>query len=109
MPGESRSLRPHAFHEIAVAGDHVGEVIDECVSGGVESRGEVGLGHGHSHGHSQPLPEGAGCGFHTGRVTVLRMARSHASPLPEPSELVQRKAVTGQMQEGVKEGGTVTG
>jgi hypothetical protein len=103
MTGQGRGLMGDALHEIAVAGDKVGAVIDHRVSRPVEHRGEMGLGERHAHRVTDPLAQRAGGGLDTGCHPVLGMSGRLASPLAEALQLAQRQVVTGEMEHAVKQ------
>src|SRR3546814_14401769 len=50
VSGERRGFGGDAFHQVAIAGDHPGAVIDDDVPGAVVPRGQLRLGHGHAYG-----------------------------------------------------------
>ena len=68
------------FHQIAVAGDHEGAVVDqvfaiECV--------QMPLGDRHPDRHRDALAERAGGRLDPRQLEILRMARARAAELPE--------------------------
>ena len=61
--GERARLVRDAFHQAAVAEEHVGVVVDDVVAGPVELRGEQLLGERHADRVGEALAERAGGGF----------------------------------------------
>ena len=57
VAGERRRLVADALHEVAVAADHEGVVVDEV---GAEARPQPALGDAHAHAVAEPLAERAG-------------------------------------------------
>ena len=76
VAGERDRLVADAFHQAAVAGDHLGVVVDEVVA---EPRGEVALGHRHADGVGEALAQRAGGGLDARRAGRIRVARRDAS------------------------------
>ena len=48
MAGERRCLGTDTFHEVAIAAEHPGVVVDEGLLGGVEAMSHVALSDGHA-------------------------------------------------------------
>ena len=69
-----------AFHEAAVADEHVGVVVDDVEAGPVELRGQHLLGERHADGVGEALAERAGGGLDADVELVLRVTRRCASP-----------------------------
>ena len=109
MPGERASLGGDALHQVAVARQHVGVVIDDRISRAVEVRRQVRLGDRHADGIRDALPERARRGFDTGSQMTLRMAGRAASPLPEALYVHERQVVAGEMQQRVEQHRAVSG
>jgi hypothetical protein len=76
-----------AFHQAAVAQEHIGEVVDDGVAGAVELGGQQLLGQRHAHRVGQALAQRAGGGFHAGRDAHLGVARGLAVQLAEVLQL----------------------
>ncbi len=107
VPGERNRLVAEAFHQAAVARDHIGIVIDEIVA---EAGVHQPLGERHADRGRDALPERAGGGLDPRRMAIFGMARRLRPPLPESPELVQRHAfVAGQMQQRIEQHRAVTG
>jgi hypothetical protein len=71
MAGQRDGFLADAFHEAAIARDHIGLVVDEIVA---EARVEVSLGHRHADSVGETLAQRAGRGFNAGSVTVFGVA-----------------------------------
>ena len=107
MPGERCGLVADAFHQIAVAGDDVGAVIDEPVA---EARVQVPLGDRHADGVGEALAQGTGGGFDAGHGAVFGMAGARAAQLAEALDVVERDAaVAAQIKERVEQHRAVPG
>ena len=89
----------HALHEVAIAYQRVGEMVDDAEARPVVTGGEVRFGHGQPHAVAETLAQRTGGGFHAGRQAALRMPGRAAAPLAELLELVQRQFVARQMQQ----------
>ena len=107
VPREGTGFGGDAFHHVAVAGDDIGEVVDDLVAGAVVPGRQVRLGHGHAHGVRDALAERSRGGLHAGRIAVFGMAGRPALPLPEIPDLVEGKVVAGEMEHGVEQHGPV--
>ena len=101
MPCEGGCFSSHAFHEIAVAHQPVGAMIDNIESGPVIARGKMRLRHGHAHPIGESLAERSGGDLDTRRQAAFRMSGSEAAPLAELLELFHRHLITGQVQQAV--------
>jgi hypothetical protein len=109
MAGQRCSLRRHAFHQIAVAGDGVGVVIDDLKPGAIVARGEIGFGDGHAHAVAEALAERPRRRLDAGRAAALGVAGRLAAPLPELLDLFERQVIAGEVQQTVQQHGPVTG
>ena len=101
MAGEGDRLVADPFHQAAVAGNHIGVVIDQSipVAGVAQAFGE-----GQSHRHGEPLPQGTGGHLDPGRVAVFRVARGFRSELAEVPDLVDGHVlVPGQVEERIEQ------
>jgi len=98
VAGERTGLGLDPLHHVAVARDDVGTMVDDLVSGSVEARGQMRLGHGHAHRVAEPLSEGTGGGLHARRQVALRMTRGQTVPLAEALDLIERQIIAGQME-----------
>src|SRR5438093_580118 len=109
VPRQRARLGPHAFHEIAVACEHVGVVVDERVAGAVEASGQVSLGDGHPDGVAEPLTERTRGRLDAGGEVALGMPRGAAPEPPEALDLLERQVVSRQVQERVEQHRAVPG
>ena len=106
-PRESDGLVAHALHQAAVAGDHVGAVIDQILA---PAGAQHLLRHGEAHGGGEALPERAGGGLDPGRVVDLRMTRGVGAPLAEVADLLHRHLrVAREIEQRVKQHGAMAG
>gem|GEM_PF-1404837 len=101
VAGKGRGFVADAFHQVAVARQHVGVMVDQVVA---EAGVEMALGERHADGRRQALAQRSGGRLDPGRVFVLRMARRLRADLTEIPDLVDRHGlVAEQMQQGVEE------
>ena len=105
MTGQGSRLGGDPFHQVAVAGQGIGMVVDDRVTGAIEARGQGRFGNRHTHGIGQALSQGTGGGLDAGRQTVSRVPRGAAVPLAEALQFLQRQVEAGQMQQGIQQGG----
>ena len=107
MPGERDRLVADPLHQAAVAGDHIGEMIDAIVA---EPRVHQPLGQRHADGGGDALPERPGGRLDARRVAILGMSRRLRSPLPKGPQFVQGHAfVARQVQQRIQQHRAVTG
>ncbi|KAF0120336.1 MAG: hypothetical protein FD148_3552, partial [Methylocystaceae bacterium] len=107
MPGEVDRLMADAFHQAAVARDHIGEMIDEIVA---EARRREALGDRHADRGREPLAEGTGGRLDAGGVTIFGMARRRRTELAEIFELLAAHArIAEQVEQRVKQHRPVAG
>ena len=104
---ERRRFRRDAFHQIAVAGDNPGSVVNDGVARAVVARGKVRFGDGHADRVRETLAERAGRDLDAGSVAALGMARRLAAPLTKLLDVVEREVVAGDMEQAVQEGRSV--
>jgi hypothetical protein len=100
---ERAGLVRDAFHEAAVAEEHVGAVIDDLVARTVELRGEHAFGERHADRVRQALSERARRRLDAGRETVFRVARRPGMDLAKALDLLHREVIAGEMQQGVEQ------
>jgi hypothetical protein len=101
MAGERRRLVADPFHQVAVAGQHAGAVVDDLVAvAGVEQA----LGKRHADGGGETLPERASRGLDAESVAVLGVPRRARAELAEAPQLVERHVrVVGQVEQRVEQ------
>src|ERR1700738_1721570 len=69
----------------------------------IEFRREVRRAHRHSYAVAESLTQWAGGDFDAGRQNIFRMARSFRSPLAKVFDVVQRKIISGEIKQRVKQ------
>ncbi len=107
MARERDRLVRQTLHETAVAGDHIGTMIDEARA---EARREEPLGERHAHRVGETLRERPGRRFDARGVAALGMARRAAAELAEMLELGPRHVVeAGQVQKRIEQHRSVAG
>src|SRR5581483_3138541 len=109
MAGERGALLRNAFHEIAIAADEVGIVIDDFVTRAVEVSGEPRFGDRKSETVGKTLAERASGDFDAGGIAAFGVAGSAAAPLSKALELLERKIVARKKQQTVEQHGAVAG
>ena len=87
-----------AFHQAAVASEHVGVMVNHRMARPVELLGQALFGHRHAHRIGQALTQRSGGGLDARRITVLGVARRLGVKLAELLEVVDRERVASQMQ-----------
>ena len=97
----------NAFHQIAIAAQHIGVVIHNLVAGLVVDRAEVPLGHRHADAHRKALAQRTRRYLYPIGVTEFGMPRRPRMPLAKALQIVNRHLVPGKKQRGVKQGRSV--
>ena len=107
MSRERNRFLAEPLHQASVAGNDIGEVIDEVVA---ESRVHQTLGERHADRCSDALPQRPRRGFHTGGVAIFGMSGRFRPPLPERLELIEGHAlVAREVKQRVEQHGAVAG
>ena len=101
--GQRAGFVRHAFHQAAVAEEHVGVVVDDFVPGSVERGGEQLLRQRHADGIGEALAEGAGRRLDAEVAVDLRVARRVRAELPEVREVLDRERVTRQVEQRIEQ------
>ena len=97
VPGHRDRFLRHAFHQVAVGGEHVGVMADHLLA---EFGGQHLFRQRHADRGGDALAERAGGGLDALGVEVLGMARRQRSELAEILDLVERHVlVAGQVQQ----------
>ena len=109
MPCQRRGLGCHALHQVTVADDCPGAVINERVSVAVVAGGQMGLADRQSDRVGQSLAQRTSGQFDAGSKAALGMARRAAAQLAEFLQVFQRQVVAGQVEQTVKQGRAVPG
>ncbi len=97
-----------AFHEVTIAAEAPDPVVDDFHAGTVVLLREDPLGDGHPHRVAEALAQGASGGLDPGSVPPLRMTRRLRAPLPELPDVLQRKVVASEVEQGVEQHRRVT-
>jgi hypothetical protein len=103
VAGERGRLGCDALLEVAVGADGVGPVIDDTMPGPVELRGEPPLGDRHPDGVREALAERPGGRLDAGRQAPFRMSGRDRAPLAERLQVLERDAVSSQVEERVQQ------
>ncbi len=103
MTRERRGLGRYAFHQIAVADQHISVMIHDLVFRTVVVCGEIGFCDGQTDAIGEALAQRTGRCLHPRRQSALGMSRTFAAPLAKLFDLFQRQIVTRQMQQTVKQ------
>src|SRR5690606_32272491 len=83
-------LVAHTLHEAAVAGDYIGEMIDEIVA---EARSQVPLGKRHADGGRETLAQGAGGGLDALQFEILGVSCTGTVELAEILDVLQGRTL----------------
>ena len=108
VAGERAGFRRDALHQVAVAGNHVGVMVDDLVARAVVAAGQMRFGDGETDRVRDALTERTRRRLDAGRVVVLGMPRGAAAPLPEGPQVVEGEVVAGEEEQGVEEHRSVT-
>ncbi len=101
MPRQRDGLFADAFHQIAVAADDVGAVVDEMVA---EFSRQHALGQRHAHAVRQALAQRASGRFDARRMAVFGMARRVAAELAKALQLVDGHLwIAGQIERRIEQ------
>ena len=107
VPGERDRFLADALHQAAVAGNHIGAVVDELVA---ELRVHEALGERHADRIGETLAERAGRGLDARGKTVFGMAGGPRAELAEALDLVDRHVlVAGEIEQRIKQHRAVAG
>ncbi len=107
MPGEIDRLVADAFHQAAVAADHVGMMVDQL---GTVARRERALGDRHADRHREALPQWSRRRLDAEQVAIFGMTGSAEAELAEALDLLDvHVRVAGQVHAGVKQHRAVAG
>ena len=101
MAGERDRFLADAFHEAAIAAEHISVMIDEVFA---EARCLQPFGERHADGIAEPLAERPGRHFDAVGVATLGMAGATAAELAEILDLAHRHVgIAGQMQQRIEQ------
>ena len=93
----------NAFHQAAVAEEHVREVIDDRMTRAIELRREGFLGQGHADRRGQPLAQRTGRGLDAEPRIVLGMPRRVRAELTELLQILDADRIAAEVQHGVQQ------
>ena len=101
VPGQRDRFLRHAFHQVAVGGEHIGVMVDDLLA---EFRRQHLLRQRHADRGRDALAERAGRGLDALGVEVFRMTRRQRSELAEMLDLVERHVlVAGEIQQRIEQ------
>ncbi len=107
MARQARGFLGDAFHQIAVARDHIGLVVDEAVA---EPRIEDALAERHAHGGGDALAKRAGGRLDAGHMAIFGVPGAGAAQLAETADVVERGLrVARQEQQRIEQHRAVAG
>ena len=99
--GERAGFVRDAFHQAAVADEHVGAMVDDRMAGAIELGREQPFGERHADRVGESLAERPGRRLDARRHADFRMAGRLRVQLAKAPELVDRQRVAGQVQQRV--------
>ena len=94
-----------ALHHVAVAADREDVVVADL---GTEAGAEVRLGDRHADAVPESLSERSGRDLDARRQNVFWVSRRFGMKLTKPLYLIERKVVTGEMQQAVQQHRSMT-
>jgi len=109
MTGQRGGFRRDAFHQVAVAGDAEGGMVDQVETGAVVARGQVRFGNRFADRIGKSLSQRAGAHLDPRGQPVLGMTGRDAAPLPKLLDLFQRQIVARQVQQTIQQHRAVSG
>ncbi len=107
MAGERDRLLADALHQTAIAGDHIGAVIDKAVA---VTGGEKLFANRHADCHGKALAERAGRRLDARRMAVFGMTRCLRTELAEILDLLDRHLrIAGEIEKRIEQHRAVAG
>src|SRR6185437_13057716 len=103
MARQRCGLRGYALHQVPVADDSIGEVIDDLEAGAVVTRGEVAFGNCETDAIAKALTKRSRGRLDAGRDATFGMARRHTAPFAKPFDLFKRKIIAGKVKQTVQQ------
>ena len=98
----------HPFHQVAIADQAVGVVVNEWVIRPIKVRGQEALSNRQAYPVGKALAKWpAGC-FHPWRQPPFGVTWSATAPLPEACEFIQRQIIPCQVQQAVEQHGAMS-
>ena len=106
MAGKSAGFMGGAFHDAAVAADHIDLLVEQAVA---RADGGLELLHAdrHTDGGGETGSQRASRHFDAFRVAIFRMAWALAAPLTERLQIIDRQTEVEQMQQRIDQHGAV--
>ncbi len=98
----------NTFHQAAITQECIGIVIDDLVVFAVKLRCQRFLSNRKTYRVSDALTQRASSGFNTRRIAIFRVTCSFRMQLTEIFDVIDRKIVTGQVEQAVNQHGAVT-
>src|SRR5690606_40504240 len=93
MARKADRLMAHAFHEVAVRGEHIGVMIDDAAA---VTLAEHAFGQRHADGGGDALAEGAGRRLDARRVAIFGVACGPAAELAEIPDFPDRHVLVAE-------------
>ena len=107
VASERDRLLADALHQAAVARQHIGLVVDECVA---ERSVEVALRNGEAHGIGDALPQGPRRRLDAGGMAEFRVARGLGAELAEVLDVVEAHVrIAREIEQRIHQHGAVPG
>ena len=100
---ERRGFGGDPLLQVAVRDDGEDAVVNDVVPWAVELFGEATFRNRHANAVGEPLTERAGGGFNACGEAELWVTRGERAPLAECLEVVERQAISGEMNQRVEE------
>ena len=105
MSGKGYRLLADAFHQVAIAAQHIGVMVAQVA----ELRIHHPLSQRHAHGCGNALPQRAGGGFHTQGVVIFGMTGRFRAQFAEVLDVLNGHALgAGQIEQRIKQHGAMT-
>ena len=92
----------HAFHQAAVAQEHISVVVDNIQAVFVELFGQQFFRQRKAHGIGNALAERAGGGFHAVGVAIFGVAGGVAVQLAEVFQIIDGNVVAGEVEQAIQ-------
>ena len=103
MACQRGSLSGDAFHQISIADQTVGIMVNDFMPMPVIACCQKGLGYCHSHSISESLAKRPGGGFHAWGRATFGVTGGFTAPLAELFNLFKRQIITGKVEQTIKQ------
>lgn len=103
VPGQARRLRRNPLHQVTIAADRVGEMINDLEPRPVIGRRQQPLRQRHTYTRRKASPERTRRHFHAHGMPVLRVPRRLRAPLTKALQLIERQIIPAEMQQRVEQ------